>query len=145
MTTFADSLKKEIARIARKELKEELASLRKSNHANRMDIAALKRELRAVKAKLPRTPAPRALTEAEAPAASGTPKPFDHLAFGRRRKELGMTQDQMARLVEASSLSIWKWESGRVHPRAGALARIQAAQKLGKRAAWARVTGGAPA
>jgi len=145
MTTFADSLKKEIARIARKELKEELASLRKSNHANRMDIAALKRELRAVKSKLPRTPAPRAQAEAEVPAVSGTSKPFDHLAFGRRRKELGMTQDQMGRLVEASSLSIWKWESGRVHPRAGALARIQAAQKLGKRAAWARVAGGAPA
>lgn len=52
MTTFAATLKKEIARIARKELRDDLAILRKASAAHRHEIATLKRELRETQAAL---------------------------------------------------------------------------------------------
>ena len=45
----------------------------------------------------------------------------------------------MAQLLEASALSVYKWESGKVQPRAAQLERILALRKLGKREAAARL------
>jgi len=153
MTTYADSFKKEIARVARKELKTELDALRKTNLTYRSEIAALKRDLKTTLVRLSKVerltnrtaavvappPAPAAVPATRSPV--GALGSFNNTAFAEFRKGLGITQDQMGRLVEASSLSIWKWESGRVQPRAGALTRIQAAMKLGKRAALAKANG----
>ena len=47
-----------------------------------------------------------------------------------------MSQAQMARLLGISSLSLWKWESGQVTPRASMLERYFAAMSMGKREAW---------
>ena len=52
MSTFANSLKAEIARIARKELKDELAALRKSSSLQRSEIAALTRDVKALSQQL---------------------------------------------------------------------------------------------
>ena len=150
MTTFAESLKKEIARIARKELKSELDSLRKSNSSYRSDIAALKREVKVLQGRLFRAERVTHKTAAvvlppapppKAPAARspvGTLGSFNSEAFAEFRKGLGITQSEMARLVDSSSLSVWKWETGKAQPRAAALIKIQAAMKLGKRAALAK-------
>lgn len=151
MTTFADTLKREIARIARKELKSELDTLRKTNLSQRGDIASLKRELRELRGRL--TKAERVTSKTAAvvmPVAAPPLEPasrspvgglgsFNHEAFLAFRKKLGITQAQMATLVEASSLSIWKWESGKAQPRAAALLRIQQAMRTGKRAALKKV------
>jgi DNA-binding XRE family transcriptional regulator len=150
MTTFAESLKKEIARVARKELKGELDALRKTCTTQRADIAGLKREVKALQGRLFRAervthktaavvlpPAPAPKTPA-ARSPVGSLGAFNHEAFGDFRKQLGITQSEMGRLGEASSLSVWKWESGKAQPRAAALIRIQAAMKLGKRAAIAK-------
>jgi transcriptional regulator with XRE-family HTH domain len=53
--------------------------------------------------------------------------------------KLGISQAQMATLLGSSQLSVWKWETGKVTPRAAQLERIQAALKLGKRAALAQL------
>lgn len=143
MSTFATSLKSEIARVARKELKDELLSLRKSATAHRSEIAALKRDVKALMVALRATQ--RALSKPEAAPAKeqGTaparePKSkahnFDAPAFAALRQSFGITQAQMATLVEASPLSVYKWESGKVTPRTAQLERIQAVMKLGKRA-----------
>ena len=153
MTTYADSFKKEIARVARKELKVELDALRKTNVAYRSEIAGLKRDVKTVLGRLGKVerlthrtaavvappPAPTAVPAARSPV--GALGSFNHSAFAEFRTSLGITQIEMGRLVEASSLSIWKWENGKVQPRAGALARIQAAMKLGKKAAKAKAKG----
>ena len=150
MATFAESLKKEIARVARKELKGELDALRKTCTSQRTDIAGLKRELRTLQGRLFR--AERVTKKTAAVVLPPVPPPtkpasrspvgalgaFNHEAFADFRKQLGITQGEMGRLVEASTLSVWKWETGKVQPRAGALLRIQTAMKLGKRAAVAK-------
>ena len=143
MSTFATSLKSEIARVARKELKDELLSLRKSATAHRSEIAALKRDvkalmvaLRATQRALPKPAAAPVNEQAASTAPGRKPKTqeFDASAFAALRQSFGITQAQMATLVEASPLSVYKWESGKVTPRAAQLERIQAVMKLGKRA-----------
>jgi DNA-binding XRE family transcriptional regulator len=147
MSTIADALKQEIARVARKELKGEIAAVRKLTSAHRSEIAALKREVKALTSavkglqKGSRRPIAASSSEPKVTAAkrSGAPFEFNAEQLAAHRAELGLTQAQMARLIGASSLSVYKWESGKVQPRAAQKEQIAAALKLGKRAVKARL------
>ncbi len=146
MTTFATSLKKEIARIARKELRDEISTLRKGFATYRSEIADLKRKLKSLESQVKalNRAAPKSASTPEAPAASPRVKPGRKVTFGATellalRQRLGFTQAQMAKLVGASSLSIYKWESGQVTPRAAQLEKLLAVRKIGKREAMARL------
>lgn len=147
MSTIADALKQEIARVARKELKGEIAALRKLTSAHRSEIAALKREVKALTSavkglqKGSRRPVAASSSEPKVTAAKRRSVPFEFNAeqLAAHRAEFGLTQAQMARLIGASSLSVYKWESGKVQPRAAQKEQIAAALKLGKRAVKARL------
>ena len=143
MTSLNIALKSEIARVSRKELKEELMALRKATASHRSEIAALKRDLKSLRSlvkanertmnKVVPAPQPR-------PEVNSVQRPsFDAQALAEKRAKLGLSQSEMARLLEASSLSVYKWESGKVQPRAAQLARIAAIQRIGKREAAARL------
>lgn len=131
--------------MARKELKPELQGMRKAIAGHRAEIAALKREVKALTSQLKATQ--RQVKVSAAPKAKAaiedvTPKKsrqfhFDAQALIEKRAELGFTQKQMAQLLGASSLSVYKWETGQVHPRAAQLERIAEVLKLGKRKALA--------
>ena len=145
MTTFADTLKKEIARVARKELREEISSLRKSSSTYRSEIAELKRKIKSMESQLRSMGRVQRAVVATVPSAQTPSKRrragmFDAAALLVQRKHLGITQGQMAQLLGASSLSVYKWESGQVTPRAAQLERILAVMKLGKRAASAQLS-----
>ena len=151
MTTFAASLKKEIARVAKKELRDEFSALRKSSSTYRGEIAELKRKIKALEShvKTLGRAAKRAEPAAKAPASKAPVdkprgKPGRKIVFGAAellalRQQLGFTQAQMGKLVGSSTLSIYKWESGKVTPRAAQLTKILAVRKIGKREALARV------
>jgi DNA-binding transcriptional regulator YiaG len=148
MTTFAASLKKEIARVARKELRDEISALRKGSSTYRSEIAELKRKIKALESKvkaLSRTaPSVASKTVSKPGATLARAKPGRKLTLGAAefsalRQRLGFTQAQMAQLVGASALSIYKWESGQVTPRAAQLEKIISVRKIGKREAVARL------
>ncbi len=144
-TSLTNVLKAEIARVARKELKDELLSLRKATTAHRSEIAALKREIKTLRSQLK---ANAKFVKAVAPAKPAeTDKPgrkvrFSAKGFAAQRAKLGISQAQMAQLVGASTLSVYKWESGKVLPRSAQLERIAAIRKLGKREAAAQLAQG---
>lgn len=146
MTTFAVSLKKEIARVARKELRDEFSALRKGSATYRSEIAELKRKLKSLESQFKAltratpqaAPARKALTEIPR-GKPGRKVVFGAAEFLALRQHLRFTQAQMGKLVGASSLSIYKWESGRVTPRAAQLERIFSIRKIGKREALARI------
>ncbi len=152
MTTFANSLKREIARVARKELRDEIAALRKSAIAQRADISVLKKQISGLQSqikKLSKAPGKQAVKALVAPASPATEeqkgKPGRKAVFTAERLKtnrarLGFTQDQMARLLEVSALSIWKWESGGAAPRASRVPQILQRLAMGKREAFALVT-----
>lgn len=152
MTTFADSLKKEIARVARKELRDELGNLRKMALQQRTEIAALKKQLKALHVQTNRLGTARPEPAPGAPRTAGASngvtlrgKPGRKVVFSAerlktQRARLGLTQEQAARLLGVSSLSIWKWESGGAVPRASRVPKILQLLALGKREALARLT-----
>lgn len=151
MTTFADSLKKEIARVARKELREEIAALRKTSVGQRSEVAALRKQLKAVQTQVNRLSkckvekvlnAPRAEQEPSAGKTRGKPGRkvvFTAERLKAQRARLGFTQEQMAKLLDVSSLSIWKWESGGASPRASRVPQILERLALGKREAESQI------
>lgn len=155
MTTFADSLKIEIARVARKELREEIASLRKTAAVQRSEVAALKKQLKAMQIQITRLNKGqgkgegvkvRAVRRAELEPRAGNTrgKPGRKVVFTAERLKahrarLGFTQEQMAKLLEVSSLSIWKWESGGASPRASRVPQILERLARGKRQAKAQI------
>lgn len=143
MTTFSDAFRSEVVRMARKELKPELQGMRKALTSHRSEIAALKREVKALTSQLKAAQRAAKATAAPvkdepAPARKGGRKwVFKPEALTAKRAELGITAKDMAKLLEASPLSLSKWESGKANPRAAQLERIRNVLGLGKRMALA--------
>jgi DNA-binding transcriptional regulator YiaG len=147
MSNLASTLKSEIARLARKELKSEIQLLRKTVASHRGEIAALKRELKATQdaTKQLSKQMSKAKPAEESPAAQSTRRgrrPAGYTAEGLLaiRKRLGLTQAQMAALLEVSALSVYKWESGQTTPRAAQQDKILEMKKIGKREAMRLLT-----
>lgn len=146
MSSFADQLKSEISRIARKEVRSENRALKKANTQYRADIAALRRrlqELERVVARLAkggskalRPPAPGE----EAAVLQGLR--FRVAGFANLRKKLGLSAAEMGQLIGVSAQSVYHWETGKTRPRASQLAAIAAVRKLGKREVTARLAAG---
>lgn len=141
MPNLAQTLKQEISRIARKEVRGDVAALRKAVTAQRSEIASLKRAVKELGTQLRsaqkavRRAAPAVVEQTDAGRPGRKPS-FNADRLKAKRQALGMNQVQMAQLLGISSLSLWKWESGRVTPRPGMLERYFAAMKMGKREAW---------
>ena len=141
MTNLATTLKAEISRVARKELRGAMDSLRKAVSHQRSEIAALKRktaELERLTRQLMRvsktkTPSP------EIEANGGGQLRFQAKGFGSLRKKLGLSAQEMAKLLGVSSLSVYKWESGKATPRNNHLQTIAGVRKLGKREALSKL------
>jgi DNA-binding transcriptional regulator YiaG len=140
MPNLAAFLKTEIARIARKETKSELQSLRKSVTQHRSEIAALKRRVGALeqhvkrlsKASSKSNPVP----EGEHPNSRLR---FSAKGFASQRHRLGLSAEECGALIGASALSVYNWEKGKVRPRPAHLPAIAALRKMGKKEAAARL------
>lgn len=150
MTAFSYAFRAEVLRMARKEIKGELGSLRKTVTAQRSEIAALKREVKELVSQVKGlhkavahqvAPGKAPVQDSEAPVHRGRRFQFKAKVLAAKREQLGISQQGMANLLEASMLSVSRWESGKVTPRAAQLERIQAVLKIGKREAKAKLQG----
>lgn len=145
MSSLISSLKSEITRVARKELKGELQSLRKATTVHRSEIAALKRQLKSLASELKAIKRTHKSAASPAPDADAPEKRsgirFTAQRFAALRVKLGLTQAEIAKVLGASSLSVHKWETGAVQPRAAQLAKIASVMKLSKREARALLLG----
>ncbi|WP_137917135.1 helix-turn-helix domain-containing protein [Hydrogenophaga sp. 2FB] len=150
MTNFATSLKQEISRVARKEMRNEMTALRKNAADQKAQISGLKKQLAAIQPQLRAmakaiakvTPAAEQVPEDE--ASSTRLKPGRKVVFTperlqEARKRLGFTQAQMSTLLGVSSLTISKWETGQAAPRPKRTGLVLETLALGKRAALARL------
>jgi DNA-binding transcriptional regulator YiaG len=137
MSNVASVLKDEIARVARKEIRRETASLKKASTAYRSDIAALKRKLLELERLLRRVgrsvaPAAGAAANDESPS-TGTR--FSARSMAAQRRRLGLSAAECGLLIGASAQSIYNWEEGKARPRAQHLPAIFALRNLGRRQA----------
>jgi DNA-binding transcriptional regulator YiaG len=142
MPTFAEQLKSEIARIAKKEIRAESKSLKQLAVQQRADMAALKRRVAELESAL------KKLSKAgtHAPAAVASVAQDDDVklrfragGFASLRKKLDLTAAQMAQLLGVSPQSVYHWEIGKSRPRASQLPAISAVRKLGKKQVMERL------
>ena len=142
MPNIATVLKEEIARVARKAVRSEIAGLKKASAAYRAEIAALKRRTQTLEQALRRAGRSSAGARASAGAADEAASPtlrFSAKGLLSQRKRLGLSAENCGLLVGASGQSVYNWESGKARPRAVHLASIAALKACGKKEAHARL------
>ena len=141
MANFADQLKTEIARLARREIRAELRQIKKSNAQYRSEIAELKRRITGLETALRRAQSAAGDASPAATESSEEKLRFRATGFATLRKKLGVSAEQMGKLVGVSALTVYHWEKGQTRPRATQLQAIAAVRKLGKREAARRLAG----
>ena len=134
MANIASVLKEEILRLARKEIRNELAGLKKASVQYRSDIAALKRRVATLEQQLSRLGKVTA-RNAEVTADSGTETKVRFVAKGFKslRQRLGLTAEVAGTLLDVSAQTIYNWEAGNSSPRKQQLAKIAMLRGMGKR------------
>jgi Helix-turn-helix domain len=140
MPNIASVLKEEIARIARREMRRETASLKKAATTHRSDIAALKRRMQVLEKALRRALKGRP-REAAASGGDGDDRAlrFRPKGLASLRERLGLSARECGLLLGVSGQSIYLWESGRARPSGKHLEGVAALRKLGKREVAARL------
>lgn len=133
------ALKSEISRVARKEVRGEIQSLKKAAASYRSDIAQLKRRAQALEQQVKRLGKGRPRPAPEEDAVEGPQLRFSAKGFASQRRRLGLSAEACGALVGATGQSVYKWESGKVRPRARQLPAIAALRKMGRREAAARL------
>ena len=140
MANLASTLRDEISRLARKEIRQQVDPLKKTNAQLRRSVASLKSEL----ADLQRTM--RFLQTREKRRLEAPPQPDENKAvrfspnwLKADRKRLGLSAEDYGRLVGVSSVTIYIWESGKSKPSAQRLAAWAEVRGIGKREARQRL------
>lgn len=143
MSTFANQLKSEISRLAKKEIRAETLALKKASAQYRSEIAALKRRIVTLEAHIKRMGKSSArMHKAETSDADGAALRFRAGGFATLRKKLGLNATDMGQLIGVSAQSVYHWETGKTKPRASQLQAIAAVRKMGKRAATEQLAQG---
>jgi DNA-binding transcriptional regulator YiaG len=140
MPNIAAVLKNEIARVAKKELRKELESLRKAVSTHRAEIAALKRviqeqhkALRGLQKAKPPAPATEELS------AESRQVRFSATRLAAQRQKLGLSAQEFGRLVGATGQAVYNWEAGKARPSGDRLLAIASLRGIGKRQVAARL------
>lgn len=137
---LASVLKEEIRRLARKESRAQVRAARRAAAAHRRDIAALKRQVQAMKKQV-------AFLESQEKRRVAKPTleaPSGQLRFSARwlkvhRQRLGISAADYGKLVKASALTVYNWESGKSKPRKEGIAALAAIRGLRRREALKRL------
>jgi DNA-binding transcriptional regulator YiaG len=140
MPNLGTALKAEITRLAIKVVKQHLAPQQKASADHRRHIAALKREIAALK-KLATSTAKATKTLPAKPAADGTSTKMRFQAKGLRtlRARLALSAGDFGKLAGVSGQTVYNWEQEKAEPRQAQLAGLAALRGIGKREALARL------
>lgn len=137
MPNIASILKAEISRVARKEVRAEIETLKKASVAHRVSIAELRRQVGALEKELRRvakgTTHPAKAQDSEDEASAGTKRRFSATRLAAHRAKLGLSAAIYGQLVGVSGQTIYHWEQGKARPRAAQLESLAAVRDLGAR------------
>ena len=142
MANIGTLLKSEISRVARKELRGEIQSLKKSISLYRSQIADLKRRTQALEQQVRRQGKAVAKAVPAAAQEEGASRVrFSAKGLAAQRKRLGLSAAALAQILGVSPLSVYKWESGKTRPRARQIEAIATLRGMGKKEAAAKLAG----
>lgn len=148
MGKIEETMRAEISRLARKELRAELESLTRTVGELRQEVRVLRRRLDAAE-KGNSAPGVAPVTVTESPelqisedeAASSRLSPS---LIKKLRKKLNITQAELATLVGVTPGAVAFWEQGRSRPRDGHKRALVSLRQLGRRDVAAMLAGSAP-
>jgi DNA-binding transcriptional regulator YiaG len=133
MSTFANQIKAEISRLAKKEVRAEVQSLKKASAGYRSEIAALKRRIASLEALVNKQAKGTKVKPEVSTEEEGTSLRFRVAGFASLRKKLGISAAEMGKLLGVSAQSVYHWETGKSKPRKSQLQAISAVRKMGKK------------
>jgi DNA-binding transcriptional regulator YiaG len=140
MPNIAVTLRQEITRLARREIRSQTQGVRKASAQFRRDIAALKRHASKLKSEVARLErrvgkdvAPQ-ITEADPAKVRYSAK-----SVIAQRRGLGISAEAYGKLIGVTGHTIYKWEHGTSRPRRAQLSAFASIRHLGKREALDRL------
>lgn len=139
MPNIASILKAEISRVARKEVRTEIETLKRASTHHRASIAALRRQVEKLEKELRRATkvAARVSPEGDADDAgeSGPARRFSASRLATHREKLGLSAAAYGKLVGVTGQTIYKWEQGKARPRKAQLEGLASVRGLRPREA----------
>lgn len=139
MPNIGTFLRDEISRLCRREIRKEVASVKKASAAYRHDIAGLKRQLAALQRKAVSLEKRSKVPGNDKPSLPDRPVRFVAKGVRSLRSRLGLSAPQLALLLGVSEQSVYNWETRKATPRKEQLAAIVAMRGIGKREAQQRL------
>ncbi|WP_447746873.1 helix-turn-helix domain-containing protein [Variovorax boronicumulans] len=137
MPDITSILKAEISRVARKEVRAEIETLKKASTSHRSAIADLRRQVVALEKELRRVSkgTTRQATAATPGDADGsdTKRRFSASRLAAHRAKLELSAASYGTLVGVSGQTIYHWEQGKARPRAAQLESLATVRGLGAR------------
>jgi len=140
MPNVASVLREEISRLARKEIRQQVGPLKKTNAELRRTVAVLKSEVAALRRSvgfLEKQEKRRLGTAPKASAAKGVRFSAKWVKADRERLELSAKHYGL--LVGVTGLTIYSWEKGKSKPKDTHLAAWANVRRIGKREALRRL------
>ncbi|MGQ9575678.1 MAG: helix-turn-helix domain-containing protein [Thermoguttaceae bacterium] len=141
MANLLTTLKQEIQRVARKEVRAQIDEARRAAGQYRRELTRLKRQLlqqqkvlMAVKAKVGE-PIKETVEDTVIPLGAR----FSPRSVRAQRRRLKLSAAQYAKLLGVSAQTVYLWERGKVRPAKAQFATLLAARNLGRREALQRL------
>ena len=141
MPNLAVTLKEEIRRLARKEIRTQMDTTRKAAALHRREIARLKRLLQAQEKKIAKLASHE---RSQGETADGEGDALQGLRFSPRsvraqRRRLKLSAQEFGKLVGVSGQTVYHWEQGKGRPRAAQFASLISVRGIGLREARSRL------
>jgi len=139
MPNIASVLKQEIARIARKETRSEIESVKKATVQHRRYIAALKQQIKLLERQMATLRGKQARPAQAASEPDGKQVRFVAKGLRTLRERLDLSVADLARLIGVSGQTVYNWEAKVTKPRIEQLKAIAELRSMGKREARNRL------
>lgn len=143
MPNFASALKREISRLSTKAAREHVAAVHSTTSTLRKQVSALKKQLQTLKREVAALKRQSARTMPVVVPEDESKARFTAKGLRSLRARLGLSAEEIGRLLDVGQQTIYNWEGEKSLPRRAQVPAIAALRKIGKREARARLGGGA--
>jgi DNA-binding transcriptional regulator YiaG len=138
MANIASLLKTEITRIARKEVRAEVESLKKASSQHRSHIAELRREIAVLQKQLRQVGRERAAVANETQALDRKYR-FSATRLAAHRAKLGLSAADYGKLAEVSGSTVYLWEQKKSRPKPEQVQRLGMLKGVSRKTALAQL------
>lgn len=140
MSNVASVLKSEISRLSKRVVRQHVAPVQSATTAHRKQLVSLRKQLQDLQRQV--SALQRAAGKSSEPAATpaeGAQVRFSAKGFQSLRKRLGLTAEELGKLIQVDKQTIYKWERENSSPRSKHLPAIVELRNIGKREARERL------